>query len=548
MFQGQVYKGQQGTGFATTFNLKSPEYLRQLGEQKAAQGAKERAGAMADMEKVAPGETWHYFQGAITKAYEDWRWKGADIMTRKGINDPWKSADPDAIAWQIEGSRIKAANENIKQYQAEFLKSQDDIRTRGKEYTNEYLESVNQFPLQYSFDQLASGQIPFPQAEFKAPTNYYNGFVRGLTDKLKADYKDKVPTDNQILSAMGDFLSDPDNETFGKTAKQIYTDLSPDKQKEYQALAELQRLGEGWQAVAFTQLKRQFVKPKLSLGEELDKMAKRFGYETSSRSSEDKSGVTVSKSSKVLADKNQPKVEARSFFAENPDVLDDIEFMAALGVDGQDGSFKMTRPERKQAAVKAMESTLRNRAETAFSSSLSRTNGGPGDEETKASFDNWWNDMTQGDAVLAENAARYAFATKGESGLGQATDVKIAPQGPYAQGFAKALQLTYADEKAADKARLELAKELKDSEEGKSWLVTNFPGIQPTEDQVVNELKRQSSSTVVNYPLSLINKQTLEKKYNQIIKETGKVYERQVTPDPAGLFRTAPVATKPKYE
>lgn len=350
---------------------------------------------------------------------------------------------------------------------------------------------------------------------------------------------------------MGDFLSAPENEPFAKSAQQIYRDLTPDAKKQYQALAELNNLPEGWMALSMTQLERQFEKPTYSLSEELNEIGKRLKYKEGGTDIEDVSGVTKTVKYRSLANKNQPKLEAESFFAEKTTALDDIGFMSALGVDGMDGKFTMTRSERRQAAVKALEKQIRSQAETEYFSGLDRPGaGGVSNEEMKESFDNWWNDMTMQDSALSEQAARFAFQVVGEGKLGEAVDATMAPPGPWAQGFGKALQLTYDNEGTASKARLELAKTLKESktEEAKAWMQQNLGTTAPTEDAVVKELERQSAGKVVYYPLSLVNKQVLEKKYQSVVKKTGNPYERMMVPDEAGLFQTKKAVKQPIYK
>ena len=141
--QGQVYTGKQGNQLATVLG---PSRSLGVYEGALAKRQADKAKDAADFSKgamdIKPEEVWHYFSSDLSKTWEGWMSKGAQMMDK---GNPWKRSDKDAVQWQIEGARIKAANENVKQAKALWDKAMGDINTRGDEYTDEYKESVRNF-------------------------------------------------------------------------------------------------------------------------------------------------------------------------------------------------------------------------------------------------------------------------------------------------------------------------------------------------------------------------------------------------------------------
>ena len=113
---GQVYTGQQGNQLATVLGpSRALASYEGYAAKKATDKAKDAADLSKGMMEVKPEETWHFYSADMSKTWESWVNKGAEMMPK---GNPFKRYDKDAIQWQIEGSWLKAANENIKQAKA----------------------------------------------------------------------------------------------------------------------------------------------------------------------------------------------------------------------------------------------------------------------------------------------------------------------------------------------------------------------------------------------------------------------------------------------
>lgn len=182
---GQVYTGQQGNQLATVLGpSRALASYEGYAAKKAADKAKDSADLSKGMMDVKPEEVWHFYSADQQKTWENWVNKGAGMMPK---GNPFKRYDDEAIQWQIEGSRIKAANENIKQAKSLWDKAMGDINSRGDEYTDEYKEKVKNFAANNPVDVIATGKFDFPQAEFKNPSTIHQDYmVNGLGNLEKA--------------------------------------------------------------------------------------------------------------------------------------------------------------------------------------------------------------------------------------------------------------------------------------------------------------------------------------------------------------------------
>ena len=170
--EGNIYRNRQGDGYATTFgrnkSLEVAAKNKALGDQDV---AKDRASGAKKSMEYKPEEVWHFYGAEANGAFNSWMEEGATIMAKEGIPNLWNSSNPKAVDWQIKAGRIAQANENINQAKDMYEKAMQAINSRGDEYTDEYLDSVRNFPVNVSFDEMTSGSFQFPQAQYKNPSN-----------------------------------------------------------------------------------------------------------------------------------------------------------------------------------------------------------------------------------------------------------------------------------------------------------------------------------------------------------------------------------------
>lgn len=488
-----AYRNRQGDGYATVLKPYGLEAIMANRGREAKAKAEGQANFAKGTMEVKPEETWHYYSAGIDKTWEDWVKKGASMMTAKNIDDPWKSTDPDAIQWQIEGARIKSGQNNINQAQKAFLEAQKDIGARGDKYTQEYLDAVKNFPTT-PIETLLSGQFNFPMPELKNPAQVTDKlFVKRKEQILKGKPDGYVPADKELKTELETFFSQPENAPETAAFKQVFSNLPEVEKDRYIALAEKNGFDEGWEGVALDQFKSQFSFAPVNLAEMAVSAAKSAPMRKVESSKEDASGVTVGKGSLVFADKKYPERIAKSEFESKPYLLNDEATMAQLGI-------AMTVPfeKRQVLAERAYADLIRKNQPSQFSSTVSRATQGASKEEEKVSYDKWRTDIGMGNI----QAAQFTFKTKTPWGVVDTATIDQSIPTPFK--YRKALVLNFADKAEAERFTETL------DDEGKK--LTRY--YQETQDNVVA------------IPIATEYEQVLKQIHSEAVKQQGGLYER----------------------
>lgn len=522
--EGQVYNGSQGKGYATTFPFSKSALA---GAQKQGAVAKARQAGAKQTAEIKPNDVWHYY-GAETQArYQNWLGEGAQIMTDKGINNPWQSTDPDAIQWQINAANMKQAEGNIQQAQEMYIKATQAISTRGDEYDPEYIDAVKNFPLTTGYDQIASGNFQFPQAKFKNPSKIYSKFFIDDSEVLKGELDGRPPTDSQLKSRVNTFFTSPDNEAELTAARQMYSKLPPAQQTRFKAVAELQGFDDPAMGLVFSNYKNQFnVEPQNAMTHALD-YAKVAAKDYSSWSSEDTEGVTSAGSREKLADKEYPLNAAKSHFEAESYLLDDEAYMRQLNVP-----MTVTRQRRKELATAELAKRIEANIDLKATSKLSRTGGGLSKQELGSNFDVWRERIGGYDQTAADEAANWLFGTKGGDGTVAGASVIMESSVPLRDKITdgaipnhRVLVVKYNDPKAARAAKEKFYKQgLRSDEEG----TTTDEGV----IELMNFYDEQSTSTDIMFPVTPRTEQILKELHNQSARSKKSLYEPEVEVDP----------------
>jgi len=488
-----AYRNRQGDGYATTLKPYGLEAIMANRGREAKAKAEGRANFQKGVMDVKPEETWHYYSAGIEKTWEDWKRKGAAIMTDKSIDDPWQSTDPDAIQWQIEGARIKSGQTNINQAQKAFLEAQKDIGTRGDKYTQEYLDKVKNFPTT-PIETLLSGQFDFPMPEFKNPAQVTDKlFVKRKEQILKGKPDGYVPADKELKTELETFFSQPENAPETAAFKQVFTSLPETEKDRYIALAEKNGFDEGWEGVALDQFKSQFTPSPVDLAEMAVGIAKSATMKKSTSGIEDMSGVKVTKGSTVFADSKMPDARAKSLFESRPYLLNDEATMAQLGI-------AMTVPfeKRQILAEKAFADLIRKNEPREFDYDKSRSGQGASKEEEKASYDKWRTDIGTGSI----QAAQFTFKTKTPWGVVDTATIDQNTETPFKHR--KALILNFADKAEAEKF------------------------TETLDDEAVKMTRhyQKTQDNVVAIPIANEYEQVLKQIHSEAVKQQGGLYER----------------------
>lgn len=522
---GQVYTGQQGNQLATVLGPS-----RALGAyegyvaKKAADKAKDAADLSKGMMEVKPEEVWHYYSGAQNKTWENWVNKGAEMMPK---GNPFKRYDDEAIQWQIEGSRIKAANENIKQAKALWDKAMGDINTRGDEYTDEYKEKVKNFAANNPVDVIASGKFDFPQAEFKNPSTIHQDYMVNGLGNLEKAAGENVLTDRDFNNYSVSYFASPEAEKNVVAAKQMFSSLDQETQNAY--IAEAQNTpgfnGQGWLAYANDQLKSRYKKPALDIAGDALAIANKAELSTTESDIEDRSSVTTSSSKSYLKNTAFPTQQATSYFAKNAWALNEPQYMEALGVDPN-----LPLEERKKKAILAMSKQIKDNIATKSKFSISR--GGAGnvsDDEVRANYDKWRINLTSEDKAKSTEAANWlaqglgvdksqvtsAFVSGGEYNL-NAEGKRAYDQ--YTMGKpdrkVKVLQIVFKGQTEMEKARENFFKEAAKASDEKEYT-----------DLMKYYRNESKFGTVLKVPITPENEQILKRIHNQTLKQTKEPFE-----------------------
>jgi hypothetical protein len=526
---GQVYTGQQGNQLATVLGpSRALASYEGYAAKKAADKAKDSADLSKGMMDVKPEEVWHYYSGAQNKTWEDWVNKGAEMMPK---GNPFKRYDDEAIQWQIEGSRIKAANENIKQAKSLWDKAMGDINSRGDEYTDEYKEKVKNFAADNPVDVIASGQFNFPQAEFKNPSTIHQDYMVNGLGNLEKAAGENVLQDRDFNNYSISYFSTPEAEKNVVAAKQMFDSLDDATKNAY--ISEAQNTpgfnGQGWLAYANDQLKNRYKKPPLDIAADALAIANKAELSTTESSIEDRSQVTVSSSKSFLKNQAYPTQQATSYFAKNAWALNEPQYMEALGVDPN-----LPLEERKKKAINAMSTQIKDNVATKSEYGLSRAGSGNlSDSETKQNYSTWRLDLTSEDRSVSTEAANWLVQGVGadESKVTSAfvsEDYNINEKGKraydqYTMGKpdkkVKVLQIVFKDQVAMESAREKMYTEIKkgadNSSKGKAY------------SDLVDYYRNESKfGTVLKVPITPENEQIINRIHGQTIKQTKEPYKR----------------------
>lgn len=528
---GTAYSGQQGNQLATVIrsnnNLATYEAFLAKGKAKKDKDAADFAKGVLE---VKPEETWHYFSSDLQKTWEGWFNKGAELMPG---GDPWKRSDKAAIDWQIEGSRIKAANTNVKQAKALWDKAMGDINTRGDEYTDEYKAQVRDFAVNNPLDKIMTGQFNFPQAEFKNPSTIHQDFlVGGLANVEKAAGKDAVPTDADFNNYTVSYFSTPEAEKNVIAAKQMFGKLSPADQNAY--ITKAQNTpgfgGEGWMAYMNEQLQNRYKKPELDIAAEALDRANKAELSEQSSSTEDMSQITTSSSRTYLKNKAYPQEQATSFFTKNSWAVSEPKYAEQLGVDPN-----LPLEERRKKMIAAMAKQIENNIATKSEFGISRAGtGNASDKETIGSHDRWRRDIGSDDPAKSTEAANWlvqglglkgttatsAYVSTNEYDINQgakrAYDQYRAGKPVSADKF-KVLQIVFKNRDEMEAAKEKMYKELDDArvaaKDKKSY-----------SDLMDYYRKEGSYGSVLKVPIVQENEQILKRIHDNNVKETKKLY------------------------
>jgi len=530
---GTAYSGQQGNQLATVIrpnnNLATYEaFLAKDKKKKEADAANFSKGAL----DVKPEEVWHYYSSDLSKTWEGWFNKGAELMPG---GDPWKRSDKAAIDWQIEGSRIKAANTNVKQAKALWDKAMGDINSRGDEYTDEYKAQVRDFAVNNPLDKIMSGQFNFPQAEFKNPSTIHQDFlVGGLANVEKAAGKDAVPTDTDFNNYTVSYFSTPEAEKNVTAAKQMFGKLSPADQNAYITKAQNTPgfKGEGWMAYMNEQLQNRYKKPELDIAQEAIDRAKDADLSESAYSGEDMSQITTSSSRTYLKNKAYPEEQATSFFTKNSWAISEPKYAEQLGVDPN-----LPLEERRKKMIAAMAKQIDKNIATKSEYKMSR--GGTGnasDKEKMTSHDEWRRDIGSTDPAKSTEAANWLVQGLGLKGT-VATSAYVSTneydinQGakraydqyrvgkPVSADKFKVLQIVFKNRDEMEAAKEKMFKELDEA-------------AIPSKDKdkytdLIDYYRKEGSyGSVLKVPIVQENEQILKRLHDKNVKESGQIYKR----------------------
>ncbi len=545
---GRAYSGKQGTQFATVLGQSQAiDLYAQLGLTGLKQRATERGEAFKSMLDAKPSEVWHYYSAEANERFNQWMRKGADIITRNGIDNPWKSAHPEAVEWQIEGAKLKAAVDNINQAKGLYEKAVGDIAVRGKEYSDAYITGVGAFPMTNNFDKLASGQFDFPTAVFKEPDKLFSNFIVKQTENIKQiTPAGSVPDDDVFKQTTRLYFASEENEADVRVAKQMYENLPKATREEYTSMAELNGFDTPWQAMMYQNLKNRYQMPKLDLVADAVKYAEDAPKNYSRYTNEDMSGVTGTTMTEKLSNSRYPSQVALGYLGKNEFVLDDADAMQALGIQ-----MDIPRTERRKQFIDKFSKLVKDNITSKVESSTTRESGGPGDKETKVSFDRWRIDLGSPDKDVANQAANFLFKTKTAEGeqISRAEVIEFANlpaqltmQFGFPAGGGKALRIEFKDEKTANAARERYYKEIMLGMDATA-----------TEEQKqayealkghLKELQRGSNTVVI--PVMPENEQILKRLHDESAKGGKALYERVEmnkfplgqpgTFDPAGIL------------
>lgn len=521
---GQVYTGQQGNQLATVLGpSRALASYEGYAAKKSADKAKDSADLSKGMMEVKPEETWHFYSADQQRAWEGWVNKGAEMMPK---GNPFKRYDKDAIQWQIEGSRLKAANENIKQAKSLWDKAMGDINSRGDEYTDEYKEKIKNFAANNPLDVIASGKFDFPQAEFKNPSTIHQDYMVNGLGNLEKAAGDNVLTDRDFNNYSVSYFSTPEAEKNVVAAKQMFSSLDQETQNAY--ISEAQNTpgfnGQGWLAYANDQLKSRYKKPALDIAGDALAIANKAELSTTESSIEDLSQVTKSSSKSYLKNQAFPTQQATSYFAKNAWALNEPQYMEALGVDPN-----LPLEERKKKAIVAMSKQIKDNIATKSEFSISRAGGNVSDSEARANYDKWRINLTSQDKAKSTEAANWLVQGLGvdksqvTSAFVSGGDYNLNAEGKraydqYTMGKpdrkVKVLQIVFKGQAEMENARENFFKEAEKASDDTGYT-----------DLMKYYRNESKFGTVLKVPITPENEQILKRIHGQTLKQTKEPFE-----------------------
>lgn len=530
---GNVYKGRQGTGFATVFG-RNEDFDKSL----AALAKPDYSKFSDKTAKERPGDTWHYYNNELARAVDSKIKEGAALMTATGSKDLWSDISDPALKWRSDMGALGRAKSNIDQYKDAYDKAIGAIAVREEDYDPAYVEAVKNFPTTYDFSQLADGKIGFPVPKFTNPGDLYADLYTKDADAFQKSLKEgEVVSSDAVKERLNLYFNDPSKEKNLQAARQAFSNLEPKAQDKYKAIAEIQGFSEPWQAHAFTNYMNRITTKDV----DLTSTAAKFGREAATKDykkTNESGDVTEMTSSTALADPKYPDRQAKSYFYENAHLLDNPGAMSQLGVP-----MDIPREERRKRAEKAFSAIVRSNVETSYEKSRTTDEAGSGygKEEIVANWDLWRQRIGSKDQAIANEAAGFVVGAKDPSGMGVVTNASVEYSGtPFKSkngdiiyrgakpGEAQRLVLEYSNEQAARTARDKYYKELilgLTPDDGESR--EDFAKRQTAYSTYLQELN-QAGGKKVEIPLVDDKEQILKRVHDDAVQRTKSLYTPEI--------------------
>lgn len=553
---GNVYKGQQGTGFATVF--REDERLK---DSLAAMAAKKKSPDkfFKESEEKRPGDTWHFYNNELAKQVDGKIREGAALMTATGSANLWSDTSQPAFQWREDMARLNRVKSNIDQYKEQYDKAISAIAVREESYDQQYVKEVKSFPAAHSFEDLATGQVQFPTPKFTNPGDLYADFYTNDRKAFQESLKEgEIPSKQAVKQRLNLYFSDPSKQPNAQAAAQAYGNLTDEAKKKYQAIAETEGFDQPWMAHAYTNYLSGLTTQEVNLAESAIEIAKKAEPKIVTTIDE-RGDVTKYVSSRRLKDPKYPDIQAKSFFHEKAFLLDNPSAMAQLGV-----SMEIPREERRAKAEKAYAQMVRDNVREEFERRRLEDEAGVGasTEEIRANWDLWRKRIGSGDQQIANEAAGFVVGGKDPTGMGVVTNARISLAAAGILPFSKQsvekgrideapqeLILEYSNVKAATAAREKYYKEV-------------LIGIEKSDQETQEEFNRRKESftdylidmerrwdgeTEVRIPLIDDKEQILKRIHDDAVKRAKGLYEPQITrtEDELGILQQGPSTYDP---
>lgn len=586
---GQVYKGKQGEGFATTFDQR---WAAELGLQQKAGRAKAKEAHAEKTEEMLPGEVWHFYNNEVAKEMEGIVGEGAKLMAETGSANLWEDTADYARNWREVFSAARRGADNINQYEAFYKDAMKAVAAREDEYDPAYLTELQAFPFKHTKEDLAAGQVQFPFAKMKNPGELYSKLYVADADAYGKTLK---PGEEPDAAAVRDrilmFMQDPSHDAEAVAAQQMYEMLPDDKKAYFADRARASGLPQPWMAHAEHNYMGRLSKTEVDLNAEAVKFAAGATMREYGSSIQDLEGVTKGVKSVKFANDNFPREAARSYFRVNDHLLDNENAMAQFGISMENTP---SREGRRAAAELEMARRIKANEKRKFEDNLRRRAGaGAGQQEQMESFDLWRQTIGSMDDVVANEAAQYIYSTKiaGQKPISNATVIDMEEVIPASQEerveafrqsewykgrfdfeepsgsrepLGRALEVTFADQTLADKLREEFLKTRYDpaeieltagernqisarlggdyeSPEYQSEVNNALRAKQEAYGAFVDDLKRRSVGNTVAIPLfGWEHEQILKTLHDETARQKKRLYESQIPAQKPFELETVP--------